>query len=151
MLTYVIWRYTISQLLIICPVFYPPLSSLLSRFFIQEWLLPLTKYSFCNHHLVYVYEKYIVIAILFSSTPEECFQKKRTKISNPNAKIFMLKSDKNEVCRDVPFQLLCVFLIIGTCYSLSVCVPQNLYVEILIPQCNSTRKWGLCMMSRFLA
>ena len=103
---------------------YLPLSSLLSRFFIQERLLPLTKYSFCNHHLVCVYGKYIVIAILFNSTPEECFQKQRTKISNPSAKIFTLKSDKNEVCRDVPFPLLCFFLIIGTCYSLRVCVPK---------------------------
>ena len=112
---------------------YLPLSSLLSRFFIQEWLLPLTKYSFCNHSLVCIYEKYIVIAILFNSTTKECFQKKRTKISNPSAKIFMLKSDKNEVCRDVPFQLLCIFLIIGTCYRLGegngtplqYCCPEN--------------------------
>lgn len=46
---------------------YLPLSTLLSRFFIQEWLLPLTK---CNSAIttwsVFMESNYIVIAILLS-------------------------------------------------------------------------------------
>lgn len=34
-------------------------------------------------------------------------------------------------------------------YELNICVPSNLYIKILSPQCDSTRKWGLWKVNRF--